>query len=256
MHTPYILNARVSGKGPVVVLLHGFLSSSEYWKQVANISEKDHTVIALDLLGFGKSPKPHKSRYDYDAHIASINATLDHLGIDQPFVLIGHSMGSLIALRYSTQYPERISKQILTNMPVMIGRRQVRDEILQTRLMYRLGLQAYVHRVTWPVFRSLFRLGLLPKTTRARLKQNRYFFQHSAASRIQSFKNIIGDARTDIDLKIVQVSTLVVSGLEDRGIYLENLKSNIIFSPTVTLESLPTGHHIPCVMPRALTDKV
>lgn len=256
MTNPPLLHAEIRGKGPVIVLLHGFLSSSRYWKRFVDLLEDDYTVVALDLLGFGASPKPRRSRYDYDDHIASINATLDNLGISQPFTLVGHSMGALIALRYSTQYPERVNKQVLTNMPVMLGRRQVRDEIFQTGLLYRLGLQSYTHRITWPVFRSLFLLGLLPEKMRSRLKENRYFFQHSAESRIQSFQKVIGDARTDIDLKVVQVKTLVVSGLEDRGVYLENLRSNITLSPNVTLENLPTGHHIPCAMPKALVDKL
>jgi pimeloyl-ACP methyl ester carboxylesterase len=253
---PPILHADVRGSGPVVVLLHGFLSSSRYWRQLVDVLQTNHTVVALDLLGFGSSPKPRRSKYGYDEHIASINATLDSLGIDQPFILVGHSMGSLIALRYSTQYPERIDKQVLTNMPVMLGRKQVRDEILQTSLLYKLGLQSYTHRLTWPVFRSLYRLGLLPKRTSESLKRNSYFFQHNASSRIQSFQKVIGDARADIDLKVVRVKTLVVSGVEDRKVYLDNLTQNITLSPSVTLENVTTGHHIPCVMPGVLAEKL
>ncbi len=251
-----LLHARIRGQGPVVVLLHGFLSSSEYWKQVSEISEVDHTVVALDLLGFGKSPKPRRSRYDYDAHIASIEATLRHLGITEPFTLVGHSMGSLIALRYARLHEQAVDKLVLVNMPVMLGKREVRAEIGGTSFAYKYGLQPYTHRVAWSIFKTLFRLRLLSRSTVRRLKQNAYFFQHSPLSRIRTFHRVIADARADIDLNLIRVQTLVISGLEDRKVYLENLRDNISLSPTVNLETVPTGHHIPCVMPRLLASKV
>lgn len=251
-----ILHARVSGSGPVVVLLHGFLSSSEYWKQVADISEADHTVVAIDLLGFGQSPKPRKSRYDYDAHIASIEATLEHLGITQPFTLVGHSMGSLIALRYARLYERSVGRLVLVNMPVMLGRRQVYEEIGNTSFAYKYGLRPYTHRIAWALFKTLFRLRLLSRTTVRRLKQNAYFFQHSPLSRIRSYQRVIADARADIDLNLVRVETLIIAGIEDRSVYLENLRHNISLSPTVALETVQAGHHIPCAMPGLLANRV
>lgn len=254
MPSPITLNARVRGSGPVVVLLHGFLSSSEYWKKVADISENDHTVVALDLLGFGKSPKPRKSSYDYDAHIESIDATLKSLGIDAPFTLVGHSMGSLIALRYARLYQERVDRLVLVNMPIMLGRRQVREEIGGTGFAYKYGLRPYTHRVAWSLFKTLFRLRLLSRQTVRHLKQNKYFFEHSPLSRIRSFQKVIADARADIDLNLVRVETLILSGEKDRKVYNQNLTEKVSLSPTVTVASVPTGHHIPCVMPKLIAD--
>lgn len=249
-----ILNARIRGSGPVVVLLHGFLSSSEYWKKVADISESDHTVVALDLLGFGKSPKPRKSSYDYDAHIESIDATLKSLGITTPFTLVGHSMGSLIALRYARLHQERVGRLVLVNIPVMLGRRQVREEIGGTGFAHKYGLQPYTHRIIWALFKTLFRLRLLSRQTVRRLKQNSYFFEHSPLSRIRSFQRVIAEARADVDLNLVRVETLVLSGDKDRQVYNENLRQKVSLSPTVTLASVPTGHHIPCDMPKLIVD--
>lgn len=255
MSRPVLLHARVRGNGPVVVLLHGFLSSSEYWKAVADISESDHTIVALDLLGFGKSPKPRRSKYDYDAHVASIHMTLKQFNITRPFTLVGHSMGSLIALRYARLHEQSVSKLILVNMPVMLGRRQVREEISGTSFAYKYGLQPYTHRITWALFKTLFRLRLLSHDTVHRLKQNAYFFQHSPLSRFRSFHRVIAEARADIDLNLIRVRTIVLSGLDDRSVYLENLQSNISLSPTVELETVSSGHHIPRSMPALLAQK-
>ncbi|MES2876677.1 MAG: alpha/beta hydrolase [Patescibacteria group bacterium] len=256
LSNPPLLASTVRGRGPVVVLLHGFLSSSEYWRRVADISEADHTVVALDLLGFGASPKPRKSRYDYDAHIASIDATLKQLGISDGFTLVGHSMGSLIALRYARLNKDKVGKLVLVNMPVMLGKRQVREEIGGTSFAYRYGLQPYTHRFAWSIFKALFRLRLLSRSTIRRLKENSYFFEHSPLSRIRSFQRVIADARADIDLNLVRVETLILSGLEDRKVYLDNILHNISLSPTVAVETVPTGHHIPCAMPSVLARKL
>lgn len=251
-----LLHSRVSGSGPVVVLLHGFLSSSEYWRSVAAISEKDHTVIALDLLGFGKSPKPRRSRYDYDDHIASIEATLRHLGVTKPFTLVGHSMGSLIALRYARLHEAKVSRLVLVNMPVMLGKKQVYEEIGGTSFAYRYGLRPYTHRIAWALFKSLFRLRLLSRRTIRRLRENTYFFQHTPLSRIRSFQNIIAEARADIDLASVRVQTLLLAGIDDRSVYLENIARHITLSPAVSLETVKTGHHIPCAMPAVLASRL
>lgn len=253
MKQPHILHYTVRGSGPTVVLLHGFLSSGEYWEPVAELSIGKHTVVTIDLLGFGKSPKPRRSRYDYEAHLASIEATLEHLSIKEPFTLVGHSMGSLLALRYATLHEHRVKKLLLVNMPVMMGKKEVKSEILKTSFLYNIGLRSWTHRVTWAVFRTLHKLRALPPTMRQRLRENAYFLQHNAESRIRSFQRVIAAARADADLATVNVMTYVVSGLNDRAVYLENLARTASMNPHVALETVDTGHHIPCVWPERVT---
>ena len=249
MKYPPLLNYTMRGNGPVVVLLHGFLSSSEYWEPVAELSETNHTVITIDLLGFGKSPKPRRSRYDYDAHLASIETTLNHIGLRDPFTLVGHSMGSLLALRYATLHEQKVKKLLLVNMPVMLGRKEVKNEILRSSFLYNVGLSSLTHRFVWAIFKTLHRLRALPPTMRQKLRDNAYFFQHSAESRIRSFQRVIAAARADADLAVVNVRTQVISGLEDRKVYLDNLAQNVRINANVALETIDTGHHIPCRRP-------
>lgn len=247
-----ILHHSVRGSGPTVVLLHGFLSSSEYWKPVAELSEKNHTVVTIDLLGFGKSPKPRRSRYDYEAHLASIEATLEHLDIKRPFTLVGHSMGSLLALRYATLNEQNVRKLLLINMPVMLGKKEVKSEILRTSFLHKVGLSSWTHRLVWAGFKTLHRLRALPPALRMKLRDNAYFFQHNAESRIRSFQRVIAAARADADLAMVNVRTQVISGLADRKVYLDNLARTAGINPNVALETIATGHHIPCRYPNAV----
>lgn len=241
------------GSGPVVVLLHGFLASSKYWARVSELVAENNRVIAIDLLGFGNSPKPLFNSYDYDDHIETINQTLTSMGVTQPFILVGHSMGALIALRYANDYKTKVRELILMNMPIMLGSKEVKSEFFASNIIYRLGLSPYTHRFMWFMLRVLFMLRLLPARPQKKLSENKDFvFKHSSRSRLRSFRKVIMNARTEVDLASVQVKTTVLSGVYDKKIYLYNLLNNIQLSPFVMLKNVETGHHIPRFMPELL----
>ena len=245
------------GTGQTVLFLHGFLTSSAYWDRVTNLVSKNHRVIAIDLLGFGKSPKPRRSKYDYADHIRSINKTLESAGVNEPFILVGHSMGALISLRYANMYPGRVENLILTNMPVMIGSEQVKQQILKKNFVYRLGLTPYTHRIMWGTVKSLYRLKLLPKTAVASLTKNTdNVFKHSPLSRLRSFRQVIMHAKTEVDLAVVSVKTTVLSGIDDKKVYIDNLVHNIELSPHVVMRNFQTGHHIPLIMPEIVAQTI
>lgn len=90
----------------ILLLLHGFAFSIEIWEH--NISElsKYYTVIALDLLGFGLTDKP-KKRQKVEIYPQFVYDFLNALGVDQAH-LVGHSMGGLIATRFSELFPEKV----------------------------------------------------------------------------------------------------------------------------------------------------
>lgn len=251
-----ILHTDVRGSGQTVVLLHGFLSSSRYWAKVTDLLEQDYKVIAIDLLGFGDSPKPRYSKYDYKAHIDAINKTLKDQGVAEPFILIGHSMGALIALRYSVMYENRVRRLVLANMPILLGKRELRREIFGSSRLHRFGLEFGVHRVTWGVFKTLYKLRLLPSQVKAKLRENDYFFRHNASSRIRSFYNVIGSTQVAEDLALLRVPAQMLSGSDDRAIYLKNLKERITLSPMIQHAVYGTGHHIPWQMPERIVEKI
>src|SRR4051812_45359120 len=88
--------AHDSGEGSVVVMIHGIASSSVTFERLIPLVEPRHRVIALDLLGFGESPAPENATYTIAEHEAALSRTLDRMRLREPFVLVGHSMGSLI----------------------------------------------------------------------------------------------------------------------------------------------------------------
>lgn len=101
--------------GKTILLLHGKNFNGAYWERTAkDLSEKGFRVIIPDQIGFGKSSKPHNYQFSFSQLAENTKAILDELGIDKTIVL-GHSMGGMVATRFTLLYPEKVQKLILEN---------------------------------------------------------------------------------------------------------------------------------------------
>lgn len=105
------------GSGPVIVMLHGINSDGGDWRTVIDTIGAGYRFIAFDLLGFGQSPKPLDIDYTADEHALVIENTLNDLGVDDQFLLVGYSLGGDIALRYASTYPHRLRRLFLLDAP-------------------------------------------------------------------------------------------------------------------------------------------
>ena len=97
---------RRTGKGPAVVLIHGFPESGTMWDNIVGELSSSFTLIIPDLPGSGNSKLDHNASIDQMA--VSVKAILDREGINKA-VIAGHSMGGYVALAFADLYPERTS---------------------------------------------------------------------------------------------------------------------------------------------------
>ncbi|ANE53454.1 alpha/beta hydrolase [Flavisolibacter tropicus] len=101
--------------GKTVLLLHGKNFSGAYWDSTANVlTQKGYRVIMPDQIGFGKSSKPETLQYSFQLLARNTKQLLDSLKVEKVTVL-GHSMGGMLATRFTLMYPERVEKLILEN---------------------------------------------------------------------------------------------------------------------------------------------
>jgi len=100
-----------SGKGSVVLFIHGILGSHRNWAHLIDRLDDNHRVIVPDLFGHGHSAKP-MGDYSLGAHAATLRDLLDRLGIER-VNLVGHSLGGGIAMEFYYLFPERVERLVL-----------------------------------------------------------------------------------------------------------------------------------------------
>src|ERR1700716_2955121 len=105
------MHHRRIGKGPPIVLLHGWPQTGYAWRHVADDLAADHTVIVPDLRGYGHSDKPADldgqayAKRTMGADAVAVARALGH----ERFALAGHDRGALVAFRAGLDHPDTIT---------------------------------------------------------------------------------------------------------------------------------------------------
>jgi pimeloyl-ACP methyl ester carboxylesterase len=128
---------RVAGKGPAVVLLHGFGDTGDMWAPAAKVLVKNHTVVVPDLRGMGLSGHP-EGGYDKKTQARDIAQVLDRLKIEKAD-LVTHDIGNMVGYALAAQYPDRITKWVVIDAPIPgIG---PWEEILKSPLLWHFNFR-------------------------------------------------------------------------------------------------------------------
>lgn len=131
--------------GRTALLLHGRNFPASYWEGVMRkLAAAGYRVIATDQIGFGRSSKPDV-HFTFDMYARNTAALLDALGIGEVDV-VGHSLGGMLAVRFTRTYPKRVRKLVLEAPVGLEDYRQtvpaVTDQFLYDR-EYALSAAAY-----------------------------------------------------------------------------------------------------------------
>ena len=100
-----------AGRGPGIVLLHGYAETSLMWKPLMVRLAPTFTVIAPDLPGIGESDVP-KEGLDMTSAAARMHALVRGLDIGKA-VVVGHDIGLMVAYAYAAQFPADVEKLVL-----------------------------------------------------------------------------------------------------------------------------------------------
>lgn len=105
------VNYNISGSGPTMVLLHGFLESIAIWDDFSGALSKTNRVIAIDLPGFGKTgifSENHTMEFMADV----VNAVLENENVNH-CLIVGHSMGGYVSLAFAKKYEVKLRGLVL-----------------------------------------------------------------------------------------------------------------------------------------------
>jgi pimeloyl-ACP methyl ester carboxylesterase len=109
---------------PPIIFIHGFGASIEHWRNNLPVIAQNHTVYALDLLGFGAS---RKADVDYSAALWTEQVhDFWQTFIGVPVILVGNSIGSLVCLNTTAVYPEMVEGLVMLSLPDV----SVREDML------------------------------------------------------------------------------------------------------------------------------
>jgi pimeloyl-ACP methyl ester carboxylesterase len=135
----------VRGSGPPVVLIHGLGCSRAIWSRLRDRLQARHTVLAYDLRGSGETretaPSPGLS---LEVWSDDLRALLGALGLARP-VLVGHSLGASVSLKYAIRWPDDVAALVLVGGDPDLSRLAPRMERM-AELMGELGIPEWVER--------------------------------------------------------------------------------------------------------------
>jgi len=165
------IHFRTTGTGPWVVLLHGFLESTEIWDNFATFLEKDFSVLMVDLPGHGRSGVI-QDVHTMEVMAESVLAVVGFLGIKE-FALCGHSLGGYVSLELAAMHPARIKGLVLFHSHAAPDDDQTKDNRHRTVGIVNLNRTNFIYQ---------FIPDLFAEENRERLAENIQALQNRAGS--------------------------------------------------------------------------
>ncbi|CAL4921471.1 unnamed protein product [Urochloa decumbens] len=256
------------------VFVHGFTSSSSFWAETvfreSSLLSSSSRLFAVDLLGFGQSPKPADCLYRLRDHVEAIDASLIERQNLRSFHLVAHSMGCIVALALAAKHPTRLKSITLLAPPYFLACEHEASQVALSRLAEKklwppllfgsavMSWYEHVGRTVCFLVCKHHRLWEWLLTSRKRDVDFRVrdLTKHTHRSAWHTMHNVIcGGARLqDRHLEAVQaagVPVMLVHGLDDAVVPVEctsrHLKAKL---PRAELRLMPGCDHATVLLGR------
>jgi len=105
------------GKGPLVVMIHGFPDYWYTWRHQMTALADSYQVVAIDMRGYNRSDKPKGvAQYDVKLLVGDVAAVIKHVGAKQA-TIVGHDWGGMVAWQFAMALPGQCSRLVILNLP-------------------------------------------------------------------------------------------------------------------------------------------
>jgi pimeloyl-ACP methyl ester carboxylesterase len=234
------------GTGTPVILIHGLAASLHDWDElIPELAASGYACYAPDLLGHGDSPKPEARVYQMDWILEHFFNWVESLHLQEPAVLIGHSLGGYVALEYARRLSAATRSLILVDpfysyaqLPVLLRTvyRRANFSGLVARQVPEWLVRFFVDVASVAMGHSKGALHSLPKKTRA---QTVLDYKRTAPG-VYHVPNDIADLTPY--LREIAVPALVVWGEHDSTLTPASFARLVEALPRVQGEILRAGH--------------
>ena len=238
------LNYERIGSGPdKIVLLHGLTGSLNYWKKGLGEVPDSQSLLLIDLLGFGDSPKPNDA-YTLEQHLGAIEKVLRIEGFDSggSFVM-GHSMGAILAIGLVARHPDWFDGLAAIGLPNYADADEIRNGFAKQSLWDRVSVDSRFEFVCFfhPLYLTeWFRPKNLPQDIFEDARK------HTWVSYYNSLDEIL--VKTDLwrlGLAVGEKRTLLIHGENDMSAPIENVAALLPAFSNARFERLAgAGHQV------------
>ena len=233
---------RVRKPRATVVMLHGLGNTGRAWDEMIAKLPSDIRIIVIDLLGFGKSPKPLKASYNVRIQARSVAMTLMSLRLSGRVILVGHSMGSLISIELAKRYPLFIKGLVLCSPPLYRTKKErvgafMAAENLLTSIYSKVSIDATARP---EYLLKLAKTAMLAKITSPSLE----ITEQTIAPYATALKASIIDQTSYRDIQEILPRVKIIYGTLDPFVIPKNLKIIAKNSNTISAQSIIAFHEV------------
>ncbi len=225
------------GDGQVIVAIHGIGADGHTWDPLASIIDQTKfRLLCFDLLGFGESPKPNNIQYTVNDHAEALVKSLGWRFRRKQIVLVGHSMGCLVASHIAAKYPKMVKHMILYEPPLFADSPEFRSHARRKKLYFAL----YEELIQRP------KLLLNYSKLMARLAEGRAVLiePEEWVPFERSLRNTIMKQTAYNELKLTIIPTDIIYGKFDLIVTRKEVKEMLHANPNVTFHMVGEMHDV------------
>jgi pimeloyl-ACP methyl ester carboxylesterase len=238
-YTLHVRGIRNIGKPKVtIVFLHGLGGSGEMWHSIIEqLQIEDVRIVTLDLIGFGQSAKPKWATYSTAFQAKSLRLTLAKLFITGKVIIVGHSLGSLVAIEAQRRYPHLAKALILCSPPLYVApddKALIRPERV-LRTLFKAMESNTNQLVAVSEFATKYKIVVNKSFNVTRKNVDIFLNTLHAAISNQTAMDVIAKIRVPIE---------IVYGLLDPLVIGANLNAVARKNPKIHIHTIAAGHEV------------
>ena len=238
----------ISGNGPITaVLVHGIPASWHDWDLLMpKLVEAGYHPSALDLLGHGDSYKPSDpDSYSADAAYEFLQKWLNSLELRTPLVLVGHSFGGHLSIRYALNNPQKVQSLILINPLLSFDQMSIFFRFLLARpaltaAVLDLSPLVLVRLFVWIGSLKIGKSGIRSALSHEELIKMALDYKRSSSNVVYYPRSV---SEKLVNYHDVNVPTLLIWGKEDPVLSVAWFKKLCRELPKVTFREISAGHY-------------
>lgn len=239
LRVPYLLyvrDKRLSKNAKTTYLLiHGLGDTGALWSDLTRQLPDGVNYVTVDLLGFGKSKKPAWATYNAAMQARSLLMTYLSLGIHGSVTVVGHSLGSLVAVEFAKRYPLSVTELILCSPPIYDSTFGRKTKMLQQDILHQLYKQV---AKSPKLVMSAYALGKKLHV----INQSLEVTPETVPAFMASLQASVVNQRTMKLIEKIKVPITIVDGLFDVLTINPILKTIASRHDNMKLVTIPTSH--------------